>query len=424
VEYFIEQALTYTECLNKIRMKYGERATILYHKNIRMGGIFGGLFAKEGVEITGFTSGNVIKPGSLQTSVPPASGGPEALGPKRPLDFDKEKEKILAAVGKRESRSEPSSNSTLTTVLGELRDIKRDLKEKLEVKQNEHSNLSRIRDILETNDFLPSYIQNVLERAKKEFSLDALNDYKGVQDKVLEWIGESIHPYKDEKPWKLPRIMALVGPTGVGKTTTIAKLAAIFGIGSQGRPKVSVRMITVDAFKIGALAQIEKYGDIMQIPVSYADKYDELKKTIAMYSEDVDLILVDTFGRSPRDAVKLAELKQLLEACGSRAEIHLAVAASTKGSDLLDILRQFEPFGYRSVIITKLDESTRIGNVISVLAEKGKTVSYITDGQGVPNNIQTATVVQFLINLEGFQVNRAKVEARFPVGAGEQVQWR
>jgi flagellar biosynthesis protein FlhF len=409
-------------------MKYGDRVTILYHKNIRMGGIFG-LFAKDGVEVTGFTLSNVIKPGAFQNTAPSGSvsigpagnGGLETNGSKKfPLDFEEEKKKILDA-----TNSNKGENNTLQMVLKEVQTIKEQLVANASTLSNEeHPTISRIGDILFLNDFSSTYSQTILDRIKKEFSLDTLNDYNTVQDKVLEWIGESITLYKEEKYQRLPRIMVLVGPTGVGKTTTIAKLAAIYGIGNSGRRPVSVRMITIDAFRIGAKAQIEAYGNIMALPVSYVEDCDDLKKTIAQYSEGTDLILIDTIGKSPRDSVKLGEMKQLLDACGTQAELYLAVAATTKSSDLKEIIRQFEPFNYRSVIVTKLDETIRVGNVISVLSDLGKSVSYITDGQRVPSNIQKATIVRFLINLEGFQVNRAKIEAQFPTDESEQIQWR
>lgn len=422
MEYFVEQALSYTECLNKIRMKYGERVTILYHKNIRIGG-FLGLFTKEGVEITGFTANSYAK--NLNVAAPgPALQGPSTASvmvpaeTRKPLDFSEEKKKLLEI-----GNAAKKDDQTLLKVLEEVKSIK----ERLDtggVSQEDHPALLRLREVLTLNDFSQTYIQNILERCRKAFSIDAFNDYDTVQDTVLEWIGESITLYQEEKFQKRPHIMVLVGPTGVGKTTTIAKLAAIFGIGNSSKPPVSVRLVTIDAFRIGAKAQIEKYGEIMKFPVSYVEDYDDLKRVVAQYSEDVDLILVDTIGKSPRDSVKLGEMKQLLDACGPAAEVHLALAATTKSSDVKEIIRQFEPFNYRSVIITKLDETIRMGNIISALAEKGKAVSYTTDGQKVPSDIQRASVVRFLINLEGFYVKRAKIEARFPNDEADQIQWK
>jgi hypothetical protein len=93
--------------------------------------------------------------------------------------------------------------------------------------------------------------------------------------------------------------------------------------------------------------------------------------------------------------------------------VHLAVSATTKASDIKEILQQFEPFGYSSVVLTKLDETMRVGNVISVLWERGKTVSYVTDGQGVPDDIERAGAVRFLKNLEGFSLPPEKLRSKF-----------
>jgi flagellar biosynthesis protein FlhF len=209
----------------------------------------------------------------------------------------------------------------------------------------------------------------------------------------------------------------------VGKTTTIAKLARIFGIGTSETPAINVRMINVDAFRIGARAQLEALGDIMEIPVSHIDNRQDLKKEIALHSEETNLFLIDTFGKSPKDAALLGEMKEILEGCGRRAEAHLVISASTKTSDIEDILRQFKPFNYRSVILTKMDETNHIGNVISALAEKQKPVSYITDGQKVHKHINRATVVHFLINLDDIRVDRDKIEKRFPADGADQFRW-
>jgi flagellar biosynthesis protein FlhF len=280
-------------------------------------------------------------------------------------------------------------------------------------KDEEHPTLEKLEELFAQNDFSPGYTRMMLDRVRKEFSLDGLEDFDAVQDRVLEWIGETITIHTETPPRRPPRILVLVGPTGVGKTTTIAKLAAAYGVDGWGRHPLKVVMITIDGYRIGAREQLEKYSDIMNIPVTYANNNEELRKTIAFYQDDADLILIDTIGKSPRDAVELGKMKQFLDACGSAAEVHLAMTAGTKYSDVRDILRQFAPFNYRSVLVTKLDETARVGNVISALFADGKAVSYITDGQSFDNRIHRAGVVRFLINLEGFRVNREEIEKRF-----------
>jgi flagellar biosynthesis protein FlhF len=386
MQYFTEQAASQGEAVRRIREKYGEKARVLTHRTVRIPG-FLGVFSREGVEVTGYIADEAF--------------------PKQPkrIDIEDEKMKLLATV---------RNEQTLQQVLKEVQS----LKEKLaappaERVSKEHAAVEKVRDLLIRNDFRNDFVDETLSRMRESFSLQELDDFAAVQDAVIEWIGERVALYDD--PFApLPKVMILVGPTGVGKTTTIAKLAAVYGIGSPDLRPLRVRMITIDNYRIAARQQIETYGSIMGIPVSTAETFDDLRKTIALYQKDVDLVLIDTIGKSPKDYVKLAEMKEMLTATGSSAEAHLAVSATTKTTDLSDILRQFEPFDYKSVIVTKLDETARIGNIISALSEKRKPISYLTDGQRVPQDIQKATVPPLLMRLEGFRVNRQRIEQRFP----------
>ena len=458
-QYFTEQAENYEEAYRKVREKYGENVTVLLRKTVMIPGGFMGFFRKEGVEISGpipqfrtgssvanagnsvanagnsvanainlnqlraagnsvANAGNSVANASVAFSHPvyktvpakePLSSGTSS---RKPLDFDKEKAKVLAAAGVKD----PS----IQMLMSELRTI-RDKIDNQAKPQEEHPCLSHLDEVLLLSDFPHFYRMNILDRVKKEFPLDDLNDYDAVQDRVLEWIGKSISIYEDDKFHRRPRVIILVGPTGVGKTTTIAKLAANFSIDQHGKKIKEIILITIDCFRIGAKQQLETYGKILQAPCFAVDEYSELKKTIDINSDNADIILIDTIGKSPRDLEKLGQMKKLLEAAG-QAEVHLTVSAATKSSDLEEILQQFEPFNYKSVIITKMDETARVGNIIGVLAEKRKQVSYITDGQTVPVDIRKATAIDFLINLEGFKVNRNKLESLFTDTQTEQLR--
>lgn len=394
MEYFTERGNSHREVLDKISTKYGKNAKILTQKNITMGG-FLGMFKKEGVEYTGYVSDNLIQNRVSRDMF--------------------EKQAILQSVGKKEIKTAPKVNDALTEEVKSLTEVVKTLIDRgpasLETKK--HENIIKLEETLEENDFSKSFIADLTDRIKKEFSLEDLDDYSLVQQSVLEWIGDKIKLYR-EKPSRIPRVFILVGPTGVGKTTTIAKLAAIKGISPGEQSSLSVRMITIDNYRIGAKKQIETYGDIMGIPVACVETFSDLERKIQQFN-DADLILVDTIGKSPTDFMKLAEMRKLLNACGNTSEVHLAISATTKTRDIKEILSQFEPFKYESVILTKLDETSQAGNLISLLSEAGKPLSYITDGQVVPQDIETATEIKLLEKLTGFSVDREKLLRKFPI---------
>jgi len=414
----------------KARAKYGERLTIMMQETVTIREGFLNLRKREGVKITGiiptYIRGQHRAAAGEAPPLPNLPAQKEVPVRKAPAKEDaaaalnEEKEKFLALA------NAGKENAALKEVLAEVKNIKDKIENQgLAGSKEEHPTLNRIDDLLILNDFPASYRKALLERVRKELTLGGLDNYDAVQDKILEWIGESIKIYETDTFNVRPRIIILVGPTGVGKTTTIAKLAANFGIDDKANHKRKIALITIDSYRIGARQQLEKYGEVMEFPCYSVVDQDEMKKVIAMNSDSVDIFLVDTVGRNPRDMVQLGEMKQLLDACGTLAEVHLAVAATTKFSDLREILQHFEAFDYRSVLVTKMDETIRCGNIIGVLAEKGKGISYVTNGQKVPTDIRKASVVQFLINLEGFRVNRVKMEVKFPNKGQEQMQkWR
>ncbi|MBN2532490.1 MAG: flagellar biosynthesis protein FlhF [Spirochaetales bacterium] len=383
MQYFTLQAYTLRDAIDKMKRHYGENARLLTHRGIKIGGILG-FFAREGIEITGYLSDNT----SRKTV---------------PLE---EKKKILEAAQKEQ---------TLGKILKEIEILKGIVKSREHIQEDEtkNSSIRRIKEILEQNDFTHNYIKKIIMKIRGEFSIDALNDFPKIERALVKWIGEQITiypPFRIAK--KKPTIYTIIGPTGVGKTTTIAKLAAIYGLGNKKHPTAQVRMITIDNYRIAAKKQIETYADIMQIPVTFAETYNDLKKVLALY-QDMDLILIDTIGKSPSDFEKLGEMRRILSACGNTGETHLAISATTKASDVENILRQFEPFMYKSIILTKLDETSRIGNVLSVLSEQAKPISYITDGQVVPQDIEEAHALRLLMNIEGLRIERDHIETIF-----------
>lgn len=391
MDYFVEQAATDREVQAVIRRKYGDRARILARKEIRTGGVLG-LFRRSAVEVTGYCSHAPLKP---------TNRGSDA----------EERSKILEHVKKRDGTTKPNADEAgapsaqMESVLSEIRALRDSIAQRVttgsETGKEEPDALTQMRRVLEDNDFSPAYVRSMVERLRRECSLDELVDFDLISARVLTWIRDSIAIYPWEERNRKPHVFVLVGPTGVGKTTTIAKLSAMYG--AVADPSYDVRILTIDTYRIGALQQIQKYGEIMSIPVHAVESTDEMEKQLAIH-RDADFIFIDTIGKSPNDYGKLAEVNQLVRSTGG--EVHLAVSATTKRSDIVEILRQFEPFNYQAVVVTKIDETACVGGIISALHEKRKSVSFLTDGQSVPQDIERArreSLLRRLRDLPGSQ---------------------
>ena len=180
------------------------------------------------------------------------------------------------------------------------------------------------------------------------------------------------------------RVAALIGATGVGKTTTLAKIAARFVL-ERG---IKVALITADTYRISAVEQLKTYSDILGLPIEIVYSPDELKVAIHKH-RDKDLILIDTAGRSQHNAYQMKELQDFL-AVYPHIEKHLVLSATTKERDAADILEKFSVCEPNRVIFTKTDETSSVGLILNLLATREIPLSYFTMGQSVPDDIVPA----------------------------------
>jgi flagellar biosynthesis protein FlhF len=181
------------------------------------------------------------------------------------------------------------------------------------------------------------------------------------------------------------RIVALVGPTGVGKTTTVAKLAATLKLSEGAR----VGLITVDTYRIAAVEQLKTYAEIIDLPLAVVNDPAEMPQSLDALGP-VDLVFIDTAGRSPRDEVKIRELSEFLQQARPD-EVYLVLSAVAGERSLRSALERFSTVQVDRLILTKLDEADSLGGLLSVLGLSSRPVSYITTGQGVPDDIEPAS---------------------------------
>lgn len=180
------------------------------------------------------------------------------------------------------------------------------------------------------------------------------------------------------------KVVALVGPTGVGKTTTLAKLAANFRL----RDGLRMGLVTVDTYRVAAVEQLRTYAEIIDLPMKVVTSPRDMRRALDEL-QGLDLVLIDTAGRSPRDDLKIQELKSLL-AEARVDEVHLVLSLVASARSLEATAEKFAPAGPTSMILTKLDEAVGMGMLMSVARRVPLPVSYLTTGQDVPDDIEPA----------------------------------
>lgn len=194
-------------------------------------------------------------------------------------------------------------------------------------------------------------------------------------------IANGITLYSDK-----PKIVALIGPTGVGKTTTLAKIAAKFVLEEGAK----VALITADTYRISAVEQLKTYSDILGLPLEIVYNSQALQEAIEKH-RDKQLILLDTAGRSQYNTYQMKELSELLN-IDADIEKHLVMSATTKTGDGLELLDNFSLCKPDRVIFTKVDETKTHGIILNILHRRKAALSYLTNGQSVPDDIEPASI--------------------------------
>lgn len=381
-------AATETDAVLKAKEELGSGAVVLNVKTVKQRGL-ARIFKKDFVEITAALEEKENQPQSmtienrqLSKDVPDFA----AINALTEATIEKKLDTLHNLLADQIKKNEDDKLRAENSILQKKNDEESD-----ELREN--SNLKYLRMVYnkliesEVDERLANVIiEDIDSSLKKEANID--NIISAVYQKIILKLGEPAAIDTENGR----TVVFFLGPTGVGKTTTIAKLASEFKI-NKG---LSVAMITADTYRIAAVEQLNTYAGILDVPVSVIFTPEELVEAIKKYSE-YELIFVDTAGRSHRNTEQLGELEELLmttENAGLEVNIDkfLVLSATTKYRDLLNIADAYKDIKDVRLLFTKLDETNAYGNILNIRAHTGAPLSYVTSGQAVPEDISVVDV--------------------------------
>ncbi|MBF0198262.1 MAG: flagellar biosynthesis protein FlhF [Planctomycetes bacterium] len=217
---------------------------------------------------------------------------------------------------------------------------------------------------------------------------------------LRHYIGEMLVPagpinFKENRPG--PMKVMLVGPTGVGKTTSLAKLAARYKI----KENKDVALITIDTYRIAAVEQLRTYADLIGVPLKVVSSPSDMAAALDFY-KDKELVLIDTAGRSPRNTNRMNDLNEFVKVTNPD-ELHLVLSISVNNDVLKDTMERYASFPVNKLLLTKLDESVHYGIILSIISKTQKPIGYLTVGQEVPDDIEVASadrLSRLILNLD------------------------
>jgi flagellar biosynthesis protein FlhF len=380
------------EAVTRIRYELGKDAIIVSQRKIRKNG-FLGFFSKKILEVTAAVDREKNDtPSDMQEGI-------EAIKKIMNNSVKEDKSKSSNVTVKKpevlseamDTENSKVSKSLYNTALlnknneeliKEVQEMRNMLSDMMDISISGTSVKSKIQLRLENSDLDKKVIETITNKMKN------MEENENEEEKLKAVLGDMIKVSEV----LLENVVVFVGPTGVGKTTTIAKLAGRLAL----IEKKKVGLITIDTYRIGAVEQLKTYADIMNIPFKVVLTIKDMQQVIESM-KDCDVILIDTTGRSSKNTMQISELRAFIEKIGT-SNINLVMSCTTKNKDIDVIVNGYKLLNYNNIIITKLDETSTYGSIVNILYNAQKPVSFVTTGQNVPDDIKVLSSRE-LINL-------------------------
>lgn len=383
------EARTETEAIEMAKAELGGSAVIMNIKTTKPKGIFK-VFRKPSVEVTAAIEEKAPAKSSESATANATRIIEEALM-RQNSDGASTAPKRSSAIEQKLDNLTDMLEKQMTAEIKEAEEVVVDAEESKETSLEEtpKNQGSKIQHLLHqkfiNNEINEKYVKMLLE------DIANVPDKKETLDSVLSTVYQRIvlklgQPKTiDLNVGKKPKICFFVGSTGVGKTTTIAKIASDFKINK----KANIALITSDTYRIAAIEQLKEYAKLLSIPLRVVYTPNDMEDAIKDYL-NYDLLLVDTAGRSPKNQEQCDALADLIDSVEpDLREVYLVLSATTKYKDLKQIVETYKDMSEYRLLFTKLDETSCYGNILNIRLDTGAPLSYTTSGQDVPKDIET-----------------------------------
>lgn len=380
-------APTMADALERIRAELGKDAVILNSKVLYTGG-FLGLFQKKSIEVIVAIDPDIKR--AEQPKVKKKKGLPQPQTESKPKKKVADTLDTLTVV--------PAAQTNLLEEITEIKKIVKSLNA-TSIIGNQHEHIQKITELLLDQQLSSETIDDIVLALSPELEKREMS-YEECLELTKSLLASKLPLYEPILFQK--KYVNVVGPTGVGKTTTLAKLAAE-SVMKYGK---KVAFITTDTYRIAAIEQLKTYATILNIPIEVAYNLEDFQKAATKFSH-YDLVFIDTAGRNFRNEEYVKELKNIID-FEQEMDTYLVLALTSKQRDMEEILKQFSLIPITHFIFTKIDETSSLGAMYNMAAKYGINTAYVTNGQNVPDDIVKATsavIVQSVI--EGVDYGRS-----------------